>query len=133
MQPTGSAQGEFGKINGTSVDLTIATRPVRGSADPHSKTFWHRIGLRFRGTNSFAIKSITSAPSYAMGSFTPAGTTTITNSPVVSYAPPANFRGEKVYPAHGPSLECQAIFVVQGSAEIESVTMYAHGKKPNRP
>ena len=133
MQPTGTAQGEFGKINGTSVDLTIATRPVRGGDDAHQKTFWHRVGLRFRGTNTFAVKSITTAPAYANDAFTIPGTTTITNSPPTAYPTPTYFRGEKVYPAHGPSIECQAIFVVQGSAEIESVTLYAHGKKPNRP
>lgn len=132
MQPTGAAQGEFGKINGTSVDLTLTTRPVRGGDDPHDKTFWHRVGLRFRGTSSFAIKSMTSAP-WIIPGLTAPGTNTITNSPATAYPFPANFRGEKFYPAHGPSLEAQVAFVVQGSAEIEAVTFYAHGRKPNKP
>ena len=134
MQPTASAQGEFGKINGTSVDLTMITRPVRGGDDPHEKSFWHRIGLRFRGTNTFAVKSITSGPFAILGGSPAApGTNTITNSPPTSYGFPANYRGEKFYPAHGPSLEIQVQFVVQGSTEIENVTLYAHGRKPNKP
>jgi hypothetical protein len=135
MQPTGTAQGEFGKINGVSVDLTMISRPVRGGEDPHEKTFWHRIGLRFRGTNTFAIKSITSAPYILPGTGQPVapGAYTITNSPATSYPFPANYRGEKFYPAHGPSLECQVQFILQGSTEIEGVTLYVHGRKPNKP
>jgi hypothetical protein len=132
MQPTGTAQGEFGKINGTSVDLTMTTRPLRATDDAHEKTFWHRIGLRFRGTNTFGVKSITSAP-YIFPGLTAPGSNTITNSPVITYGFPANYRGEKFYPAHGPSLDAQVQFVVQGSTEIEGVTLYYHGRKPNRP
>jgi hypothetical protein len=132
MQPTGTAQGEYGKINGTSVDLTLLTRPVRGGDDPHEKSFWHRIGLRFRGTNTFAIKSITSAP-YIVPGVTAPGTNTITNSPPTAYGFPANYRGEKYYPAHGPSTEIQVQFVLQGSTEIENVTLYHHGRKPTKP
>jgi hypothetical protein len=132
MQPTGAAQGEFGKINGTSVDLTMISRPVRAGDDPHEKSFWHRIGLRFRGTNSFAIKSITSGPYLLPGQAAPAGSNTITNSPPTAYSA-AVYRGEKYYPAHGPSPEAQVQFVLQGSTEIENVTLYAHGRKPNKP
>ncbi len=134
MQPTGAAQGEFGKINGNLADLIMATRPVRGGDDPHQKSFWHRIGLRFRGTNTFTIKSISSAPYYVVGNaFVAPGINTITNSPPTSYPTPANYRGEKSYPAHGPSIECQVTVVMQGSTEIEDITLYYHGKKPNRP
>jgi hypothetical protein len=132
MQPIFSAQAEFGKVNGSAVDLTMTTRPIRGGDDPHQKSFWHRVGLRFRGTNSFAIKSVTTGPYYISGSSAP-GSYTITNSPVITYPTPANYRGEKTYPAHGPSIECQATFVLQGSSEIEDVTLYMHGRKPNRP
>lgn len=135
MQPSGSAQAEFGKINGELVDLTITTRPVRGGDDPHAKTFWHRVGLRFRGTGSFTIKSMTSAPYIVYGTGAPVSPSeyTVTNSPPTSYGLPANFRGEKTYPMHGPSNEAQVRFVIQGSTEIEDISLYFHGRKPTRP
>ena len=135
MQPVGAATLEFGRINNTLVDLTLTTRPIRGGDDPHEKTFWHRVGLRFRGTSSFAVKSVTSAPWIipAIGVPTSPQQLVITNSPAISYPFPQNYRGEKSYPIYGPGLECMVSFVIQGSTEIESVTLYYHGRKPNRP
>jgi hypothetical protein len=135
MQPTGSALFEFGKIDNVLVDLSMTTRPVRSGDDQHQKTFWHRVGLRFRGTSTFAISSMSSAPYIIPQTGAPVapGQLQIVNNPAISYGFPANYRGEKTYPMHGPSNEAQVRFVLRGSAEVEGITLYAHGKKPNRP
>lgn len=145
----GDAFFEYGKIDGSLVDLTLSTRPVRDT-DLHEKTFWHRVGIRFKtqlftpfgtspptsNTNNFKIKSyrcginvlntfaFTPLDTYVTQTFTPPLEFPLSNSSTI--------RGEKIFPAHGPSLEAQAMFVVQGTVDIEAITFYGHGRKPVR-
>lgn len=145
----GDAFFEFGKINGNLIDMTITTRPVK-DADYNEKTFWHRVGIRFKtqlftpfgtsppttNSNNFKIKAFRVGVNPKNFFIEP-----ITELIEINYSPPLEFplvttkdlRGQKVFPAHGPSIEAQAEFVFQGTVDIEAITFYAHGRKPNRP
>jgi hypothetical protein len=145
----GDAFFEQGKINGNLIDIVLTTRPVK-DADYNEKTFWHRVGLRFKtqlftpfgtspptsNSNNFKIKTFkvgTNVKNFY--------TEPITELIEINYSPPLEFplvstkdlRGQKVFPAHGPSIEAMAEFTFQGTVEIEAVTFYAHGRKPSRP
>ena len=145
----GDAFFEQGKINGNLIDIVLTTRPVK-DADYNEKTFWHRVGLRFKtqlftpfgtsppttNSNNFKIKTFKVGTNVKNFFIEP-----ITELIEINYSPPLEFplvstkdlRGQKVFPAHGPSIEAMAEFTFQGTVEIEAVTFYAHGRKPSRP
>ena len=145
----GDAFFEQGKINGELIDIVLTTRPVK-DADYNEKTFWHRVGLRFKtqlftpfgtsppttNSNNFKIKTFKVGTNVKNFFIEP-----ITELIEINYSPPLEFplvstkdlRGQKVFPAHGPSIEAMAEFTFQGTVEIEAVTFYAHGRKPSRP
>ena len=145
----GDAFFEQGKINGELIDIVLTTRPVK-DADYNEKTFWHRVGLRFKtqlftpfgtsppttNSNNFKIKTFKVGTNVKAFFIEP-----ISELIEINYSPPLEFplvstkdlRGQKVFPAHGPSIEAMAEFTFQGTVEIEAVTFYAHGRKPSRP
>jgi hypothetical protein len=145
----GDAFFEQGKINNNLIDIVITTRPVK-DADYNEKTFWHRVGLRFKtqlftpfgtsppttNSNNFKIKSFKVGTNVKNFYIEP-----ITELIEINYSPPLEFplvstkdlRGQKVFPAHGPSIEAMAEFTLQGTVDIEAITFYAHGRKPSRP
>lgn len=127
LYPTGSAANEYGKANGTDLDLTIVTRPV-GEPDRFEKKYWHRIGFRAYGGTGATLKSIESWNGTTLAN-TNSSLLTTTFSP----AKTITARFEQVVPAHGPSVEAAARITMTGYVEVEAVTFYVHGKSPKRP
>ena len=126
LYPTGSAADEYGKSNGTDLDLTIVTRPV-GEPNRYEKQMWHRIGIRARGGTGATLKSIESWNGTTLAD-TNSSLLTTTFSPAKS----VTARFEQVVPAHGPSIEAAAKITLTGYVEVEAVTFYVHGKSPKR-
>lgn len=126
LYPVSTANAETGYIDGVAQDLVITTRPV-GEPNRYEKQFWHRIGLRARGTSTAYLKEISSWNGSPLLSGTSALLTT-TFSPTKAMGS----RFEIVVPAHGPSVEAVAKITVNGSVEVEAVDFYVHGKKPQR-
>jgi len=126
LYPVGTANAETGFINGAAQDLIVTTRPV-GEPNRYEKQFWHRIGLRCRGTSTSTLKEISSWNGSPLLTGTSALLTT-TFSP----AKTVGTRFEVVVPAHGPSIEAVARITLTGSVEVEAVDFYVHGKKPQR-
>ena len=127
LYPTGSVADEYGKSNGSDLDLTIVTRPV-GEPNRFEKQYWHRIGLRARGGTGATLKSIESWNGTTLTN-TNSSLLTTTFSPAKSITA----RFEQVVPAHGPSIEAAAKITMTGYIEVEAVTFYVHGKSPKRP
>lgn len=118
------ANSERGMIDGSQVDLTISTKTL-GDPNRFEKTMWHRVGIRAQGIRNAILKTITS---YSGALFSTNGT------PLTTTFPPTTVTGrfEKVAAAHGPSIEMFATFVLRGDMNVESVTVYNHGRNPRR-
>lgn len=126
LYPSSTAADEYGKANNVALDLVITTRPV-GEPNRFDKSFWHRVGVRARGTTGSICKSIESWNGSPLVSGTQSLLTT-TFSPSRS----VGTRFEAIVPAHGPSIEAVARITFNGYVEVEAVTFYVHGKKPGR-
>lgn len=99
----------------------ISTRTLQGP-DQHKREFWHRFGLRVRGTGEIVSASSNAGPAIS-------GETVKIDYPVGEQI---DGRFAKAFPAHGPSKE--ASFSVHGVGDVvyESVNVWAHGGKDER-
>jgi hypothetical protein len=102
-----------GTFNGRTLRSTIRSRPLPGFG--HEVRFWHRFGVRAKGTGS-VVKAI-SRPSYDANE---RGYDTRLRGDL-------RRRFDYVFDAHGPSLEATFDVEFDGDVSVEHMTVWEHG------
>lgn len=109
---------ERGIFNGRKLRSFIRTRPLPGFG--HSVRFWHRFGVRAKGTGSI-VKAI-SRPSSNENE----------RGLEERLRGSLNRRFDYVFDAHGPSLEATFDVEFDGDVTVEHVTVWEHGGRTER-
>jgi hypothetical protein len=107
-----------GEVNGRNIVATIRSRPLPGFG--HSVRFWHRLGIRAKGTGS--LRRVVSRPSA---------------DPTVRGLETRIFgdlrrRFDYIFDAHGPSIEATFDAEFEGDVTLEHMTVWEHGGREER-
>jgi hypothetical protein len=109
---------ERGVFNGNKIRSTIRSRPFPGFG--HEVRFWHRFGVRAKGTGSL-VKAISRPSSEG----TERGYDTRIRGDL-------RRRFDYVFDAHGPSIEATFDVEFDGDASVEHMTVWEHGGRLNK-
>jgi hypothetical protein len=107
-----------GVFNGNRIRSTIRSRPLPGFG--HEVRFWHRFGVRAKGTGSL-VKAISRPSSEG----TERGYDTRIRGDL-------RRRFDYVFDAHGPSIEATFDVEFDGDASVEHMTVWEHGGRLNK-